>query len=389
MLAVTLTPAMPASAADRISWPQVQQAAQATQNAVVRDGGTTDVAIGGKISYREVTDYAPGGNACRARYREAGMADSEPDVVTWTIIKKADKAKYRPMPPLPKAGRYPILRKASWVRLTPNPSPDSIAPVLRLTTVDPMGEISSGAANAEGMITASWTHGIEGTPASEITATLIQQPPGALILKSFSIKDLISTGPTPTMTVQVDLNRPHLTVPDFSSALPESYAKAAMNAAGNTTAAFYSMRNAANSAREMAGTMDRPELITFVRSEVAANQDFSHPPANPSTDTIVDLPDGLRLTNRNAYSGQSTIWTLTVTPDKGRVLTKKTKPSEVTPAPPWVSRAPMRLAVAGGSGSAAPRPLPRPPRRRAAWWIRRGCHRPRRSRERTTTLCDR
>jgi hypothetical protein len=333
LLAVVIAPTATASATDQLTWAQVQAAAQKAQKAVTHDGGTVDLEVTAKISFRLVTDYRPGGTVTRKRYREAGMAESEPDQVTWTITRNGVESRYQPMPPLPKTGRYPTLRKASWVRLSPDTTTGTTPPILRLTTFDPLGEITSGPTSDAGIIEASWTHGIEGKPDSAVTATFTQQPTGALVLQSFSTTDLNATGPTSTQSVQVDFANPKLTVPNFRSALPTSYVKSAMDAAQDTTMAFYAVRNAANSAREKAATMTRPELIALVRSEVAANEEFSHPPANPSTDIVTNVAGGLRLTNRNAYSGQSTTWTLTVTPDKQVVLAKRTKPSKVTPSP--------------------------------------------------------
>jgi hypothetical protein len=333
VLALALVPAVPASAADQITWPQVQAATQASQASVTQGGGTVTVAVTAKISYRQVTDYRPGGAVTRERYREAGMADSEPDQVTWTIARSGAASSYQPMPPLPKMGRYPTLRKATWVHVSPPAVSGITPPILQLMTFDPLGEISLIPANDAGTIAASWTHGVEGKPDSAVTATFTVTQAGALVLQSFSTKDLFPTGPGSTLDVQIDFANPHLVVPNFGSALPSGYVKSAMEAAQDTTMAFYAVRNAANSARGKTGTMTRPQLIAYVRSEVAANEDFAHPPANPSTDVIVNVPGGLRLTNPNAYSGQSTTWTITVTPNKKVVMTKRTKPSKVTAAP--------------------------------------------------------
>ncbi|MEI6360823.1 MAG: hypothetical protein WCP95_01705 [Actinomycetes bacterium] len=331
-VAVALVPATSASAADQVTWPQVQAAAKAAQTNVMLGGGTVTDEVAAKISYREVTDYRPGGAVTRASYREAGMTDSEPDATTWTVTKNGVGIRYQPMPSLPKAGRYPTLRKASWVRADPEPA-GSTPPVLRLLAFDPVGAISSSSASDAGIVSASWTYGADGSPGQTVSATFTQLPTGALVLQSFSTKTPGGAGPGSTQTVQVTFTNPKLIVPDFSSALPESYVKAALHAAQDTTAAYYSVRNAASSAREKAATMTRRELIAHVRSQVAANQDFSHPPADPSTDTITNVDSGLRLTNPNAYSGQSSTWTISVTPDKRVVVTKRTKSSKVV-APP-------------------------------------------------------
>jgi len=333
-LAIGLAPIPPASAAaGDLTWPQVQAGAKAAQAMVTTDGGTITLEVSGKISFTRVTDYRPGGTVTRARYREAGMADSQPDEVTWAIVRNGAARSYQPMPPLPKPGLYPTLRKASWVRLSSGTPTDVTTPIAQLLIYDPLGAITSGPANEAGLIEASWTHGINGSPASAVTAMFMEKPTGTLVLQSFTVKDVNSAGPPSSESVRVDFTVPRLTVPNFASALPKSYVKAAMDAAGNTTSAYYSVRNAATSAREKAATMTRSELIAYARSQVAANQDFSHPPANPSKDVITNVSGGLRLTNPNAYSGQSTTWTLTVTPDKQVLVTKRTKPSKVVPVP--------------------------------------------------------
>lgn len=331
LAAAALMPATSASAADQFTWPQVQAAAQAAQTNVTQGGGTVTDEITAKISYRRITDYRPGGSVTRSRYREAGMMDSEPDEVTWTIVKKDVAVSYRPMPELPKTGRYPTMRKASWVRLDPTSSPDSNPPLLRLTTYEPMGTITSGAPTADGIVSSSWTHGVDGFPDSAVTATFTQLSTGALILRSFSTTDLHPNGPGFSQQVQVDFSNPMLTVPTFTSALPKDYVDAGMAAARGTTMAFYSVRNAATSAREKAATLSRSELTAFVRSQVVANDDFDHPSGEPSTNVITRVPSGVRLTNPNAYSGQSTIWTITVTPDKEVVVSKRIRPSTVVP----------------------------------------------------------
>jgi hypothetical protein len=331
LAALAVIPATSASASDQLTWPQVQAAAQAAQTNVALGGGTVTDEITAKISYRRFTDYRPGGSVTRARYREAGMTDSEPDEVTWTIITEDVSVSYRPMPELPKAGRYPTMRKASWVRLEPTSSPDSNPPLLRLTAYEPMGSIASSAPTADGIVSSSWTHGVDGFSDSAVTATFTQLSTGALILRSFSTTDLHPNGPGFTQHVQVDFTNPMLVVPTFRSALPKDYVDAGMAAARRTTMAFYSVRNAASSAREKAATMSRSELTAFVRSQVVANDDFDHPPAEPSTNHITNVPNGVRLTNPNAYSGQTTIWTMTVTPDKQVVVSKRTRPSEVVP----------------------------------------------------------
>jgi hypothetical protein len=329
VLAVALASAPPASAAGQITWPQVQAAAHAAQRLVAQGGGTVTDDVTAKISYRRVTEYRPGGVVRRDSYREAGMAASEPADVTWTITRTGSEVRYQPMPALPKSGRYPTLRKASWVRLNPAAMSDVTPPLLRLIAFDPVGEISSSPADDTGTIAASWTQGAAGNPAAAVTATFTQLSTGALVLQSFTTKDLVQNGPGFTQTVQADFTNPQLVVPSFRAAVPEDYVDAAMHAARDTALAFYAMRNAANSAREKAGTMTRAELIAFVRGEVTANEDFSHPPADPSTDVIANAPGGLRLTNPNPYSGQTSIWTLSVTPDKQVVLTRRTKPSRV------------------------------------------------------------
>lgn len=332
-VAVAVAPAVPASAEADITWPQVQAAAEAAQTLVTQGGGTVTVEVSGKISYRRITDYRPGGRVIRERYREAGMTNSEPDEVTWTIAKKGVESRYQPMPPLPKAGRFPTLRNAGWVRVKPPTLGATAPPLLRLMDFDPLGAISASRATDAGIIAASWTHGIEGKPASGVTATFTQRPTGALVLQSFSTTDLLSTGPPAAQTVQVDFANPRLVAPDFSSALPEKYVDAALAAARDTTMAFYAARNAANSARQSAATMTRPRLIAYLRSQVAANEAFAHPPANPSTDAIANVRGGVRLTNRNAYSGRSTIWTISVARDKKVTLVKRTKTSRVTRIP--------------------------------------------------------
>jgi hypothetical protein len=333
VIAVALVPATPASGADQVTWPQVQAAAQAAQANVTQGGGTVTIQVSAKISYDLITDYRPGGAVTRERYREAGMSDSEPDEVTWTITKGRVETRYQPMPPLPKAGRYPTLRKASWVRLNP-PTVDGLdPPLLRLMAFDPLGDISSSPPDDEGTIVVSWTHGIQGQPASDVTATFTELPAGTPVLQSFSTKDVVSIGPSSALTVKVGFANPKLAVPNFRSALTEDYVHAAMAAAQDTTAAYFSVRNAALSAREKAATMTQPDLIAYVRSQVAANQDFSHPASDPTSDVITPTPRGVRLTNPNAYSGRSTIWTISVTPDNQVDLVKRTKPSKVVPAP--------------------------------------------------------
>ncbi len=333
LLAVVLVPTQPAAASDNLTWAQVQAAAHAAQSGITQGGGTATVEVTAKISFRQVTDYRPGGSANRERYREAGMSDSEPDRLTWTITRNGAVSRYRPMPPLPKAGRYPTLRTATWVRLNPPTAGGVTPPILQLNVFDPLGEMSSSPADEAGITSASWIHGVEGEPVSDVNATFAQQPTGVLVLRSFSVRDLHPTGPGSALSVQVGFANPQLVVPRFSSALPEDYVAAALDAARDTAFAFYAVRNAANSAREKADQMTRTELIAYVRRQVAANEDFAHPPADPTTDTIANLPRGLRLTNPNAYSGRSTIWTISVTPDNRVVLTRRTKPSTVTPAP--------------------------------------------------------
>jgi hypothetical protein len=329
LAAAALSPTMSASASDQLTWPQVQAAAQAAQTNVTQGGGTVTDEITAKISYRQFTDYRPGGSVMRARYREAGMMDSEPDEVTWTIIEQGVAVSYRPMPELPKTGPYPTMRKASWMRLDPTSGPDSTPPLLRLTAYEPTGTITSSAPAADGIISSSWTHGVDGFPDSAVTATFTQLSTGALILRSFSTTDLHPNGPGFTQQVQVDFTNPMLVVPKFTSALPKGYVDAGMAAARGTTMAFYSVRNAASSAREKAATMSRAKLTALVRRQVVANDDVNHPSAEPSTNLITDVPNGVRLTNPNAYSGQSTIWTITVSPDKQVVLSKRTTPSKV------------------------------------------------------------
>jgi hypothetical protein len=329
VLAVALASTPPASAADQITWPQVQAAAHAAQKLVTQGGGTVTHDVTAKLSYRRVTDYRPGGEAMRERYREVGMAADEPDQVAWTITRNGVRNSYQPMPALPRTGRYPTLRKEDWVRLNPPTVSDTTPPLLLILASDPRGEVTSTPANDAGMIEASWISGVEGSPGTAVTATFAQKPTGALVLASYSTTDLSPTGPTSTRNVQVDFTNPRLVVPHVSSALPEEYVDAAMHAARDTALAFYAMRNAANSAREKAGTMTRAELVAYVRGEVTANEDFSHPPADPSTDVIVNAAGGLRLTNPNPYSGQSTIWTISLTPDKQVALTRRTKPSRV------------------------------------------------------------
>ena len=51
----------------------------------------------------------------------------------------------------------------------------------------------------------------------------------------------------------------------------------------------------------MAATMTRTQLVAYLRDQVVANEEFAHPPANPSTDVITRVPGGLRLINLNAY----------------------------------------------------------------------------------------
>ena len=160
LVAVALAPVVPAAAADSITWPQVQGAARAAQRNLEQGGGTVSVQVSAKISYRTVTDYQPGGSVQRERYREAGMAASEPAVVTWTVTGTGADRRYQPMPRLPKPGAYPTLRKASWVRLNPPSTTDVTPPLLRLNVLEPLGEIASSPADAEGIITASWTHGV-------------------------------------------------------------------------------------------------------------------------------------------------------------------------------------------------------------------------------------
>ena len=333
IVAVAFVPTAPAAAADQITWPEVVSAAQAAQTLVIQGGGTITVEVSGKISYRRVTDVQPGGAVIRERYREAGMSDAEADDVTWTITRKGVATRYQPMPPLPKTGRYPTLRNVSWVRLGPPATTDVTPPLQILTIVDPLGDIASGPANDAGIISASWTHGIEGRPDSAVTATFTRTAPGALVLRSFSITALASTGPGSDQTADVDFANPRLVVPDVGSSLPEDYVDAAMDAARDTTSAFYSVRNAASRAREKAAVMTRAQLISYLRSQVGVWQDFSHPPDDPSTDIIANVPGGVRLTNPNAYSGRSTIWTVTVTADKQVVVTKRSKQSKVVPAP--------------------------------------------------------
>ncbi len=329
LVAVALAPVVPAAAADSITWPQVQAAARAAQRSLEQGGGTVSVQVSAKISSRTVTDYRPGGSVQRERYREAGMAASEPDIVTWTISGNGADRRYQPMPRIPKPGAYPTLRKASWVRLKPPSTTDVTPPLLRLNVLEPMGEIASSPADAEGIITASWTHGVEGAPAVAVTARLAQRPTGALVLQSFSTTDLSGAASGSALDVQVDFADPRLVVPSFRSALPEDYVDSAMDAAMDTRMAFYAVRNAATSAREKAATMTRPQLVSYVRDQVAANEEFAHPPANPSTDVITRVPGGLRLTNVNAYSGQSTTWTITVTQDKHVQVIRRTQPSRV------------------------------------------------------------
>jgi hypothetical protein len=333
LIAVALAPVVPASAADQITWPQVQAAVRAAQRSLEQGGGTVSVEVSAKISYRTVTDYQPGGSVQRERYREAGMAASEPAVVTWTVTGTGADRRYQPMPRIPKPGAYPTLRKASWVRLNPPSTTDVTPPLLRVNVVEPMGEIASSTPDAEGIIAASWTHAVEGTPAVAVTATLAQRPTGALVLQSFSTTDLTSSASGSALDVQVDFANPRLVVPSFRSALPEDYVDAAMDAALNTTMARLAVRNAADSARDMAATMTRAQLVTYLRDQVAASEEFAHPPANPSTDVIARIPGGLRLTNLNAYSGQSTIWTITVTQDKQVDVIRRTQPSRVIEAP--------------------------------------------------------
>ena len=333
LVAVALAPVVPAAAADSITWPQVQGAARAAQRNLEQGGGTVSVQVSAKISYRTVTDYQPGGSVQRERYREAGMAASEPAVVTWTVTGTGADRRYQPMPRLPKPGAYPTLRKASWVRLNPPSTTDVTPPLLRLNVLEPLGEIASSPADAEGIITASWTHGVEGAPAVAVTARLAQRPTGALVLQSFSSTDLTSSASGSTVDVEAAFANPRLVVPSFRAALPEDYVDSAMDAAQDTTMARYSVRNAADSARDMAATMTRAQLVAYLRDQVAANEEFAHPPANPSTDVITRVPGGLRLTNLNAYSGQSTIWTMTVTADLGVDVARSTKPSRVVPAP--------------------------------------------------------
>jgi hypothetical protein len=96
--------------------------------------------------------------------------------------------------------------------------------------------------------------------------------------------------------------------------------------------------------------MTRPHLIACVRSQVANNEDFSHPPADPSTDILAKVSGGVRPINPNAYSGQSTIGSISVTPDKQVALTTRTKPSKVIPAP---GRAQHRRTRGRGRGAFA------------------------------------
>lgn len=329
LIAVAMAPVVPASAADQITWPQVQAAARAAQRSLEQGGGTASVRVSAKISYRTITDYRPGGSVQRERYREAGMAASEPDIVTWTITGTGADRRYQPMPTIPKPGAYPTLRKASWVRLNPPSTTGVTPPLLRLDSLEPLGEIASSAADSEGIITASWTHGVEGTPAVAVTARLAQRPTGVLLLHSFAATDLTSSGSGSALEVEADFTSPRLVVPTFRGALPEDYVDSAMDAAQDTTMARYAVRNAAHSARDMAATMTRTQLVTFLRDQVAANEEFAHPPANPSTDVISRVPGGLRLTNLNGYSGQSTIWTITVTKDRHVQVIRRTQPSRV------------------------------------------------------------
>ena len=333
LVAVALSPVVPAAAADQITWPQVQAAVRTAQRSLEQGGGTVSVEVSAKISYRTVTDSQPGGSVQRERYREAGMAASEPDIVTWTITGTGADRRYQPLPRIPKPGAYPTLRKAAWVRLNPPSTTDVTPPLLRLNVFEPLGEITSSPADAEGIITASWTHGVEGTPAVAVTARLAQRPTGALVLQSFSATDLTSSASGSALDVEADFTDPRLVVPSFRGALPEDYVDSAMDAAQDTTMARYAVRNAAESTRDMAATMTRTQLVAYLRDQVAANEEFAHPPANPSTDVITRVPHGIRVTNLNAYSGQSTIWTITVTADMGVLVARSTKPSRVTPAP--------------------------------------------------------
>ena len=144
----------------------------------------------------------------RERYREAGMAASEPAVVTWTVTGTGADRRYQPMPRLPKPGAYPTLRKASWVRLNPPSTTDVTPPLLRLNVLEPLGEIASSPADAEGIITASWTHGVEGAPAVAVTARLAQRPTGALVLQSFSSTDLTSSASGSAVDVEAAFANP-------------------------------------------------------------------------------------------------------------------------------------------------------------------------------------
>ena len=282
LLAIASVSSVPASAADDVTWTQVQAAGQAAQTSLTQGGGTITLEVAAKISYRRVTDYRPGGAVTRERYREAGMQDSEPDQVTWTITRKGAERRYRPMPPLPKTGRYPTLRTASWVLVDPSTMTAMTPPIQRLTGLEPLGEISSSPADDAGIIAASWTNGVAGVPVSAVTATFTRTPAGVLVLRSFATKDLSPTGPGFSQEVLVDFANPGLAVPSFRAVLPEAYVDSAMDAARDTTMAFYAVRNAATSAREKAAAMSRRQLIAYVRDEVAANEDFAHPPADPS-----------------------------------------------------------------------------------------------------------
>ena len=260
MLAIALVPTVPASAADQITWPEVQAAAQAAQTILMQGGGTVTDEVSAKISYRQATQYQPGGAVIARALPEAGMADSEPDEVTWTITRKGVETRYQAMPSLPRAGR---LSDAAFGILGPvDPTRPDRQHSCRPAPADvrPDGRDLVWSPNDAGVISASWTHGIDGTPDSAITATFTRTA------ARWARAPVGANGPAPERagfrrTVQVDFAQSHAYRAELQVGAARGIRRRGHGRRPVHDLGVLLRAQRGQEAREKAGTMSRPRLI--------------------------------------------------------------------------------------------------------------------------------